>query len=208
MKSLCVCEKSLTIIRFLKSEKFKDLTILQDERFTSLDRSLQQSIKKLLEMLVETHNKIEQVMVSQGKSLNPQQDLGLFGRQRATLGSADASRVLALDEMVENHLLQSLRFPTMRHRHEEIKETYKKTFQWIFQTPSDRVQPWSNFVEWLREGNHVYWVNGKAGSGKSTLMRYCFDSVTQCIPTTYKSCHRFIQNVLFHRWARRMRRRP
>ena len=33
-------------------------------------------------------------------------------------------------------------------------------------------QPWSNFVDWLEHGDGVYWINGKAGSGKSTLMRF------------------------------------
>lgn len=36
-----------------------------------------------------------------------------------------------------------------------------------------RKQPrWDNFAEWLRSGSKVYWINGKAGSGKSTLMNY------------------------------------
>ena len=32
--------------------------------------------------------------------------------------------------------------------------------------------PWSNFADWLACGDGVYWINGKAGSGKSTLMSY------------------------------------
>ncbi|KAF7510814.1 hypothetical protein GJ744_005914 [Endocarpon pusillum] len=35
-----------------------------------------------------------------------------------------------------------------------------------------RSQPWSSFVDWLEQGNGVYWINGKPGSGKSTLMNY------------------------------------
>ena len=29
-----------------------------------------------------------------------------------------------------------------------------------------------NFVPWLRGDDHLFWINGKAGSGKSTLMRF------------------------------------
>jgi len=33
---------------------------------------------------------------------------------------------------------------------------------------------WSNFVSWLQSNSTLYWVTGKAGSGKSTLMKYLF----------------------------------
>jgi hypothetical protein len=41
---------------------------------------------------------------------------------------------------------------------------------------SSKETRWSNFIDWLRDGDGVYWVNGKAGSGKSTLMRYIYDN--------------------------------
>jgi len=31
---------------------------------------------------------------------------------------------------------------------------------------------WYNFPEWLRGDSSTYWINGKAGSGKSTLMAH------------------------------------
>lgn len=33
-------------------------------------------------------------------------------------------------------------------------------------------RPLGQFVNWLEEGHGIYWINGKAGSGKSTLMRF------------------------------------
>ena len=38
-----------------------------------------------------------------------------------------------------------------------------------------RRQP--TFLNWLRSGNDIYWISGKAGSGKSTLMRYIVEDV-------------------------------
>ena len=36
-----------------------------------------------------------------------------------------------------------------------------------------RAQPWSSFKDWLEgDGNDPYWLSGKPGSGKSTLMKY------------------------------------
>ncbi len=31
---------------------------------------------------------------------------------------------------------------------------------------------WDDFSVWLKSGEGLYWINGKAGSGKSTLMNY------------------------------------
>ena len=74
---------------------------------------------------------------------------------------------------VEDHrrrLLESLYFPEIGTRQEEVKEAYQETFQWIFDDTGRALSPWNSFTEWLREGQGTYWINGKAGSGKSTLM--------------------------------------
>lgn len=84
----------------------------------------------------------------------------------------------ALKRKVELTMLESLRFDTMHHRHESITEAHQRTFEWIFQDPDWRVEPWSNFREWLETGTGIYWINGKAGSGKSTLMRFILEAQT------------------------------
>lgn len=71
---------------------------------------------------------------------------------------------------VQHSLLQSLSFDTMKHRSETIAEAHQETFEWIFSDSEFR--PWSNFREWLQSDNGLYWLSGKAGSGKSTLMKY------------------------------------
>lgn len=72
---------------------------------------------------------------------------------------------------VELSLLESLRFETMTHRHDTIPDAHQRTFEWIFREQSNG-EVWSNFCEWLESGSGIYWINGKAGSGKSTLMRF------------------------------------
>ncbi|PMD45669.1 hypothetical protein L207DRAFT_452788 [Hyaloscypha variabilis F] len=77
---------------------------------------------------------------------------------------------------VEEMILQSLRFPTMEDRYEEIKEAHAKTFEWIFEKSNDTNRQWDDFSDWLQHGEGIYWISGKAGSGKSTLMRYIHDN--------------------------------
>ncbi|KAH8752602.1 hypothetical protein BGZ57DRAFT_95902 [Hyaloscypha finlandica] len=63
-------------------------------------------------------------------------------------------------------ILQTLLFEEMEQREEAIKDAHKTTLDWMFERNE------TQFMNWLETGNGIYWVKGKAGSGKSTLMKY------------------------------------
>ncbi|KAK3365533.1 hypothetical protein B0T24DRAFT_500359, partial [Lasiosphaeria ovina] len=75
-------------------------------------------------------------------------------------------------------ILRQLDYATMDDRDGRILEPDQETFEWIFRDPAEypsRVaghRQWSHFGEWLRSDSQLYWITGKAGSGKSTLMKY------------------------------------
>lgn len=73
-------------------------------------------------------------------------------------------------------ILSKLWFPEMFGRQERIPETFGSTFQWIFKCPRDSAKPWDSYTSWLTNGSGIYWITGKAGSGKSTLMKMLFES--------------------------------
>jgi hypothetical protein len=92
-----------------------------------------------------------------------------------TLQNQDKTHIL------EEFFLEKLAFKAMKDREEEVSPAHRATFEWIFETSSnDDSQSKSNmtsttqFASWLSssDASGVYWINGKAGSGKSTLMRY------------------------------------
>ena len=61
----------------------------------------------------------------------------------------------------------------MRTRHSKIAETQAKTFEWIFDPASSSGDlATTKFKEWLEYGDGIFWISGKAGSGKSTLMEF------------------------------------
>ena len=96
-----------------------------------------------------------------------------------TLG-VQAPAVMGIDEKeasIRKWILHSLGFAAMQNRQEEVARAYHTTFEWMFEEPKEEAKPpqWTNFVDWLRHGNGIYWVNGKAGSGKSTLMKYIYN---------------------------------
>lgn len=81
------------------------------------------------------------------------------------------------DRRVYDEVIRSLFYPEITARQEQIEGEFdgiQNTCDWIFDQ-SHKKQTWSNFSEWLKSGNAVYWINGKAGSGKSTLMSYICD---------------------------------
>lgn len=63
-------------------------------------------------------------------------------------------------------LLASLDFDARSSRYNTIPQAHMNTFEWIFGT---------NFTTWLKSDNGIFWISGKAGSGKSTLMKYIVD---------------------------------
>lgn len=90
----------------------------------------------------------------------------------------DSDRANLLYEFV----LDNLSFASMQDREDEITEAHRRTFDWIFDLPvkSEGSFNKDSFSQWLRNGttDPIYWVNGKPGSGKSTLMRYLHEHRT------------------------------
>ncbi|KAI8950152.1 hypothetical protein F4801DRAFT_579768 [Xylaria longipes] len=73
-------------------------------------------------------------------------------------------------------ILNSLWYPSIHSREETISETYANTFQWIFEDPETAGKPWDSFVDFLKGDTSTYWITGKPGCGKSTLMKFISDS--------------------------------
>lgn len=85
---------------------------------------------------------------------------------------------------LQRAILGSLQPNKMEDRKDGISEAHEKTFRWIFRRLQDTggeiadTPPWSNFVSWLEndQTSQMYWITGKPGSGKSTLMKYIVES--------------------------------
>jgi hypothetical protein len=76
----------------------------------------------------------------------------------------------------EQNFLRNLDFASRRYRYGDIPEAYTRTFEWILD-PSKQTEQGENeqcclLLQWLRHSNGTFWLSGKAGSGKSTLMKY------------------------------------
>ena len=75
-------------------------------------------------------------------------------------------------------IIANLSSPGMNDRFERVVEAHAHTYPWIFESNSNSSQSWDSFTSWLRQDHcdPVYWVSGKAASGRSTLMRYIIEN--------------------------------
>ena len=112
---------------------------------------------------------VQQKGISQATSASYVQSLG--GQEPAMIGIDEK------EDSIRKWILDSLGFAAMQNRQEEVAQAHHTTFEWIFEEPRKETKPlpWTNFVKWLQHGDGIYWVNGKAGSGKSTLMKYIYN---------------------------------
>lgn len=72
------------------------------------------------------------------------------------------------------------RYDSMFDREAGVAEAHPDTLKWIFKDSSTANRKWDNFGEWLESQDRLYWITGKMGSGKSTLMKY----ISEELPTT------------------------
>ena len=72
-------------------------------------------------------------------------------------------------------LLDTLYFAGLNQRQDFIETRvgdFGKTFQWIFHDDAKH-----DFAKWLRDAAGIYWINGLAASGKSSLMSFIYRQV-------------------------------
>ncbi|KAI0467403.1 hypothetical protein F4859DRAFT_525306, partial [Xylaria cf. heliscus] len=131
------------------------MAVVQGEGFAGLGTSMQKLVSDLVEQRKAHDGKLDSVCY----------DMRLHRNEKSR-------------KMMREKLLESLFFPQIDQRRGEIKEPAPNTLEWLFRSASDASsteKPWSNFRKWLREETSMYWISGKAGSGKSTLMAHIVD---------------------------------
>ena len=84
-----------------------------------------------------------------------------------------------LPHIARETFLETLRFGSIDDRHDSIAAAHKQTLQWVLTPDSYQGVSWHDYPSWLKSASvssNIYWITGKPGSGKSTLMRYLADS--------------------------------
>lgn len=92
-------------------------------------------------------------------------------------GIAESAKKI-IEETRQTLLLDTLWFRKISDRRESISPHHHKTLRWALKPNTNKVNAasWDDLPSWLRRGSGTYWLSGKAGSGKSTLMKYIYSS--------------------------------
>jgi hypothetical protein len=95
---------------------------------------------------------------------------------------ATANSIATLDAIpgverptLASHLATSFKFHEFGAREDAISPAILQTYAWIFNRHASMPggASWSSFPAWLeRPLDPIYWITGKPGSGKSTIMKY------------------------------------
>jgi hypothetical protein len=137
-----------------------------EEVLNSMETHAEHSLSTVLNSKVEIMEELRRQEASRLSTVQSQH--AMLSRLCANVdkGERDATADHSLEEIRKSAaIVGSLTSPGMHLRKDAISDTYKKTFVWIF---SDQ----HRFADWLKHGEGIFWVSGKAGSGKSTLMKF------------------------------------
>lgn len=141
-------------------------TIIEPTEILRADLECQSKLFKLgLEAQSPENEKTQQQMLRQ-KELRQ-----LEARTPADIAAIaqriQTTTVASNDLVARLSLMQSLRFGGMDLRRFQVAEAHERTYSWAYM---------SNFSDWMVSDDHIFWISGKPGSGKSTLMKYLINS--------------------------------
>lgn len=117
---------------------------------------------------VDMHKLIVDILESTRKVIDVIADSEAARQYSVQVG--EHREMLRTEEEFRTKFLDSLYFSRMHTREGQIVDHHHETFRWIYH--NDHYSRWSSLAHWLEQGTDTYWINGKAGSGKSTLMNY------------------------------------
>ncbi|KXJ85383.1 hypothetical protein Micbo1qcDRAFT_223338, partial [Microdochium bolleyi] len=91
-------------------------------------------------------------------------------------------------------IVESIKPAEMNQRLEQIEDHFNHTFNWAFDDPS------VGLVKWLRSGSGIFWISGKPGSGKSTLMKFLINEnrTTELLHSWRSPQRQIVASFFFH----------
>ncbi|KLU91940.1 hypothetical protein MAPG_10889 [Magnaporthiopsis poae ATCC 64411] len=110
-----------------------------------------------------------------------QMETSLKGHVVVAIESAAEREQNARQEARRERLLHSLKFDGMNERSNQVRPSHAGTLEWVLKDGSNGEGPepsvsetesWDSFSDWLRSTEPKYWISGKPGSGKTTLIKY------------------------------------
>ena len=146
------------------------LTEQNDDRYTGVYQELTSLAAKLDSCHISAGDNLKK-MISSVVESNKHEHQATRMHFGDTVQALTATQAQKQEQTIRyERFIDSLRFDDIHVRENEVSKSHSKTFGWVY---DDHVEyPWDNLKAWLESGQSIYWINGKAGSGKSTFMKF------------------------------------
>ncbi|KAI0188944.1 hypothetical protein EV127DRAFT_512657 [Xylaria flabelliformis] len=170
-------EKSKSVVNNLDQLSRQQMEMISTlTRIDDATRTLNQTLIMFLQGSIPTDLRQREIIKTiWSPSWSPEQPIQDISRGNVKFLTEEAAENEAA---YSKAILNSLFLEDLSYREEAIPEAYKSTFQWLFKSPRSDTHGhplWSDFRTWLTSKGDIYWITGKPGSGKSTLMKFITD---------------------------------
>ena len=131
----------------------------------------------------------------------------------AKLGTGIGEQLVSAEITAKRkEVMESLWYPEMFDRQQTIKPPSRGTFEWIFDDSPPIADPKQDedtqlqahmrgiFARWLRNDDPLFWISGKAGSGKSSLMSLIQDDPRTTQALSFWAKGRQLYTFSFYFW--------
>jgi hypothetical protein len=153
---------------------FRILISIRDDQVQGLDESSRKAILSVL----ESNKELLKTLTSQTEIIRKRQDaessLASMRHHEVLHAVTSQKRGTYSIQDVTHTITSSLYYTRKDDRYDDINAAHRNIFNWALEGRAKDSISWSSLTDWLQHDGGVYWINGKAGSGKSTLMKYLY----------------------------------
>jgi len=144
------------------------------DKFDALIKNLSYFISKLNDVIPDMQATSMSMTKADLEPLSSLRQLTLVLDASAAYASpvAELARQ-AVRELCQKRILRRLWYRVMDDRRDSVADAHYKTLRWALEPP-DPDSERADLGEWFRLGSGVFWLSGKPGSGKSTLVKYLY----------------------------------
>ncbi|KAL2045888.1 hypothetical protein ABVK25_011991 [Lepraria finkii] len=168
-------------IKELKAQLERDQALLDTSILVSLRQTARQAVElhhrlsdrlgestaAIIQSLAFGHCSVRSLIESQGeKILAKVREEGVATRDHITQ-KFHALEIKSPTEDQRRELLESLHFPDLNLRQEQVPDAHVDTFEFLFDEDNPKMESWLRF---LHSDGGLFWLSGKAGSGKTVAM--------------------------------------
>ncbi|KAK1753298.1 hypothetical protein QBC47DRAFT_55117 [Echria macrotheca] len=157
-----------------------------DSKLSGFIQALSQGHTRMEQLLAQESADIKGVVVAEVAQLNADINAKVdaeAGKTRTEISARIDGLAAEQQDMARSQrLLQSIKFSTMNQRFNQIVESDKDTCGWILDegavpTYNQDLKPGCGFTLFLQSpAEKLFWISGKAGSGKSTVVKFLITS--------------------------------